>query len=51
MKDDKEITFDIDSLRPLAKQRLNTLLEMMSKTGNRELYKEEILKLIEEEKK
>lgn len=47
----ENITFDIDSLRPIAKQRLNTLLKKMKETGKYELYKEEIIKLIEKEGK
>ena len=51
MSNEKNITFDINSLSPIAKQRLNTLLKKMNETGKCELYKEEILKLIKKERK
>lgn len=51
MNENEKITFDINSLRPLAKQRLNTLLKKMHETKKYELYKKEIVKLIEKERK
>lgn len=53
MKTDNEenIMFDINSLRPIARQRLDTLLKKMNETGRYELYKEEIIKLIKKEVK
>ncbi len=40
-----------DDLRPIAKRQLRRLYRKMKLTGNHELYKQEIVKLIENEKR
>ena len=49
--DDENIKIDLDSLRPIAKRQLRMLFKKMKSSGNHELYKNEIIKLIENEKR
>ena len=49
--DDKEIKININKLRPIAKRQLNRLFKKAKSTGNHELYKKEIIKLIKNEKR
>ncbi|MFX1297395.1 MAG: hypothetical protein ACFFD2_21385 [Promethearchaeota archaeon] len=48
---DEKITVDFNSLRPIAKRQFNRLLKKMEKTGNQEIYRNEIIKLINNEKR
>ncbi len=42
---------NLDTLRPIAKRQLRRLLKKMDSSGNHELYKNEIIKLIRNEKR
>jgi hypothetical protein len=50
-RDKGEIDINIDELRPIAKRQLYKLLRKAKKSNNLELYKNEIIKLIESEKR
>lgn len=47
----EKLSVDLESLRPIAKRQLSRLLKKMNLTGNHELYKKEIIKLIKNERK
>ena len=47
----EEIRINYNDLRPIAKRQLHRLYRKMKLTGNHELYKHEIVKLIENEKR
>ncbi|MFW9897201.1 MAG: hypothetical protein ACFFD7_15470 [Candidatus Thorarchaeota archaeon] len=47
----EELEINLDDLRPIAKRQLHRLLRKAKKSNNRELYKNEIIKLIESEKR
>ncbi|MFW9773905.1 MAG: hypothetical protein ACFFFB_08610 [Candidatus Heimdallarchaeota archaeon] len=49
--DYENLSLDLESLRPIAKRQLSRLLKKMNLTGNHELYKKEIIKLIKNERK
>ncbi|MFX1313986.1 MAG: hypothetical protein ACFFHD_15450 [Promethearchaeota archaeon] len=49
--DDENIKIDLDILRPIAKRQLHRLFKKMKSSGNHELYKNEIIKLIKNEKR
>jgi hypothetical protein len=45
-----EITINLDDLRPIAKRQLHKLLRKAKSSKNHELYKNEIIKLLKNEK-
>lgn len=47
----EEIEINLNDLRPIAKRQLHRLLRKVKKSNNREFYKNEIIKLIESEKR
>jgi hypothetical protein len=47
----EELEINLDDLRPIAKRQLHRLLSKVKKSNNPELYKSEIIKLIESEKR
>jgi len=47
---DENVKINLDNLRPIAKRQLRTLFKKMKSSGNHELYKNEIMKLIKNEK-
>lgn len=47
---DDPIKVNLDDLRPIAKRQLRRLYKKMKLSGNDELYKTEIIKLIKNEK-
>ena len=47
----QKLTINYDELRPIAKRQLHRLFRKMELTGNQELYKHEIFKLLENEKR
>jgi len=49
--DVENIKINLDTLRPIAKRQLRRLLKKMESSGNHELYKNEITKLIRNEKR
>ncbi|MFW9998721.1 MAG: hypothetical protein ACFE9Q_05975 [Candidatus Hodarchaeota archaeon] len=49
--DDKELEINFKKLRPIAKRQLQRLFKKAKHSGNHELYKKEIIKLIENEKR
>ncbi len=49
--DDENIKVKLDTLRPIAKRQIHTLLKKMKSSGNQQLYKNEIIKLIKNEKR
>ncbi len=48
---DENIKLDLDTLRPIAKRQLRRLFKKIKSSGNHELYKNEIIKLIKNEKR
>lgn len=48
---DENIKIDLDTLRPIAKRQLRRLFKKIKSSGNHELYKNEIIKLIKNEKR
>ena len=46
----KEIDINLDEFRSIAKRQLNRLFKKAKSTGNHELYKNQIIKLIKNEK-
>ncbi len=49
--DVENIKINLDTLRPIAKRQLRRLLKKMESSGNHGLYKNEIIKLIRNEKR
>ena len=49
--DVENIKINLDTIRPIAKRQLRRLLKKMESSGNHELYKNEIIKLIRNEKR
>jgi hypothetical protein len=49
--ENETLKVEFKSLRPIAERQLNRLLKKIDKTGNNEIYKKEIIKLIKNEKK
>ena len=49
--DDENIKVNLDTLRPIAKRQLRRLFKKIKSSGNHELYKNEIIKLIKNEKR
>ncbi|MFW9988699.1 MAG: hypothetical protein ACFFC3_08600 [Candidatus Odinarchaeota archaeon] len=49
--DNKDIKINFKTLRPIAKRQLSRLFRKAKISGNHELYKNEIVKLIKKEKK
>jgi hypothetical protein len=49
--DDESLKVNIDNLRPIAKRQLKRLVKKANRLGNYELYKNEIIKLIKNEKR
>lgn len=47
--DEDELKINIDKLRPIAKRQLHRLFKKAKSSGNHELYKTEIIKLIKKE--
>jgi hypothetical protein len=47
--DEEIIKLNLDEFRPIAKRQLNRLVKKANRTGNYELYKNQIIKLIKEE--
>ena len=47
----ESIKVDLESLRPIAKRQIHRLLKKIRATGNHEIYKKEIIKLIRNEKR
>jgi hypothetical protein len=48
---DENIKINLDNLRPIAKRQIHRLFKKMKSSGNRVLYKNEIIKLIKKEKR
>ena len=48
---DEDLKINIDNLRPIAKRQLKRLVKKANRLGNYELYKNEIIKLIKNEKR
>jgi hypothetical protein len=49
--DDENIKVNLDDLRPIAKRQLRRLFKKAKRSGNYDLYKNEIIKLIKNEKR
>ncbi|MFW9941231.1 MAG: hypothetical protein ACFFFT_09330 [Candidatus Thorarchaeota archaeon] len=49
--DYENIKINFESLRPIARRQLNRLLKKIDTTGNHEIYKMEIIKLIKNERR
>ena len=49
--DVENIKINLDSIRPIAKRQLRRLYKKMKSSSNYELYKNEIIKLIKNEKR
>ena len=49
--DYENLKIDLESLKPIAKRQLHRLLKKVNASGNHELYKNEIIKLIKNEKR
>ncbi len=49
--DVENIKINLDTLRPIAKRQLRRLLKKMESSSNHDLYKNEIIKLIRNEKR
>lgn len=49
--DVENIKINLDTLRPIAKRQLHTLFKKMESSDNHEFYKNEIIKLVRNEKR
>ncbi|MFX0106582.1 MAG: hypothetical protein ACFE75_13995 [Candidatus Hodarchaeota archaeon] len=49
--DDENININLDIIRPIARRQLHRLFKKMKSSVNHELYKNEIIKLIKNEKR